>query len=314
MAQEQPLNKESQTKHNFRQPLHLALKLGTKITQFYIQNVALITAASVSLLSLLFFVSVSYQEFFTTYFSFFRVRWLGIGILSIIAFFTLLNSFLRNQKKLTFLLIWLESNILTLISFTYLLGIENRNFYPFLISFLTCLILVVNFDLFGKRRYYFYTLVAQALLFSVQGFSWVNLLTASRVDVISFNQDSLSNLLSLPLWLWLAFSALGITLITISSFGLTSFKKISAYTPVLFFLFFQMFLVVESLNFNNFFYWQKTLLFLIFWDFVYIPLRVVTTESRDEKYNPKIVASVAYHAILIVAVFLAPNLNFLYAR
>jgi hypothetical protein len=288
--------------------LKQTFSLYTAVSTFYSLNVALITSIWVSLLSLFFFISVAYQEFFSTYFNFFRVRWFGIAVLLVLALLTLLTSYLKHQKRIAFILTWLESNLLTIISFSYLLGIENRSFYPFIIGFLTALILLVNYDLFGKKTYQFHLLVIQVLLFSLQSFSWLSLLVASRVEVISFQEDSLSNILNLPSWMWLAVSALGITLITISSFGNLSVKKVLLYTPLLFYIFFQMFLVVENLNFANFFYWQKTLLFLIFWDFVYIPLKFITRDTKDDKYQPRLVVSAIYHALLVVIIYLSPNL------
>lgn len=279
-----------------------------KIARFYSLNVAIFTSIWIASLSLLFFISVAYQDFFSLYFNFFRVRWFGISVLIVLALLTLLTSYLKHQKRIVFLLTWLESNILTIISYSYLLGIENKSFYPFIIGFLTALILLVNFDLFGRKDYHFYILVIQVLLFSLQSFSWINLLAASRVEVINFHEDLLSNILKLPSWLWLAVSALGITLITISSFGAITVKKTLIYTPLLFYIFFQMFLVVENLNFANFFYWQKTLLFLIFWDFVYLPLKFIIEDTKDDKYQPRLVVSTMYHIILVLIIYFSPNL------
>ncbi|MEI6728737.1 MAG: hypothetical protein WCK98_03790 [bacterium] len=308
MVQQGTEKSESSTPQFFKKVFNTSYSLLSKAINFYTSNVAIFTSIWISLLSLLFFISVTYQDFFSTYFNFFRVRWFGVSVLVILALLTFFTSYLKHQKRVAFLLTWLQSNILTIISYSYLLGIENKSFYPFIIAFLTALILLVNYDLFGKKKYHFYILVIQVLLFSLQSFSWINLLAASRVEVISFHEDLLSNILKLPSWLWLAVSSLGITLITISSFGYGSAKKTLIYTPFLFYIFFQMFLVVENLNFANFFYWQKTLLFLIFWDFVYLPLKYIIKNTKDDKYQPRLVVSTIYHVALVLIIYLSPNL------
>lgn len=275
----------------------------SELFQYVKENTSIWVSFLVSLLAFLFFFSISYPVEFYNIFPFISIRLFGLYITAIILSTTLLFGILKYDFSREFLSTFFQSNLLTFFSFSYIMGVEQSRFFSIIIVILTGLIFLVNWDIFGEKNYFFYLTLAQVFLFTFQSFSWLNFLLSERIELLQFQQDLIKNVLTLAPSYWLILSSVAVGLISASSWQKTGPGRKFWFGLLFAILMYQFFWIFNELNFLNIFYWQKTLLFLIVWDFLYQPTRSIVASEEDSNFQSKLWISAIYHFLLILLVF-----------
>jgi hypothetical protein len=159
-----------------------------------------------------------------------------------------------------------------------------------LIIFMQCLGIIQN-----KNR--LWVNILQSMVIFAQLFGTLKLL-----NEFSYNPELLANSIYkivriIPPYVWTTFSALAVAVLT--SYGL---KKKFVY------FFFTFLVMVPLLNIlmltKSDTYWYQTILALIVWDLMYIPILEADRENTDERVLPKLLVSGVYHIILFLTVLI----------
>ncbi len=285
--------------------VELAKSITKKTNQLFLDHLSFLSTLLITFLSLAFFLVVSYPEMFSQS-SFFSLRWYMLLVFLGIFSFSYLLSFRLKNSLVEAISVCLQINILVFFSFVYFLSIENRDFYPPSIIILASLIFLVAYNLFDENKLRIYLLVPQVLLFSLQTFSLIEFLTLDRVFFRNLEDNFLQSIFRLDPLFWLVFCALGIALISVFQFKLKSLYANLAFGSAIFFLCFQMSLMINAIGLEFFLYWQKSLVFLIFWNFIFRSFFVISKEIFEPEYFVKTTLSTLYHGVLIIFVFISP--------
>jgi len=217
-----------------------------------------------------------------------------------------LFSFLIKENATQTIIAWLKSNLLAIFGFLYFLTIESRIYVLILISILTILSFLLNQDLFGQDKKPFYLIFAASFLFTLQSFALINFLEEDKTQFRNFPDSIVSQILSFDKTIWLIFCAGVVSLWCVASFKLKTVSKNLLFGLIFFAFSLQTLVAINSLNFDFFLYWQKTLLFVVFLDFIYQPFYTISNQNTDDKYTPKLVVSSFYHSILMLSIFFIP--------
>jgi|688.fasta_scaffold13267_11 hypothetical protein len=263
---------------------------------------AVILGGLLAMTSVFYFTSVAYIEQLNQVFGQITIRQAGVFSVVLVLSFSLFGSWFGSKSWLNFGFIWLQSLFLSFFAFSYFLSIENRDFYPILFAILPVLIFLVNTDLFGEQKYYHFTTFSQVLLYALQTFSLLNFFNIDRISTREFQENILAQIFSLDPIFWLILSTLAITFVSLGYFKILSTAKSFTFGSILFLTLGQVLWLAEVFDFNQALYWQKTLLFVIVWDFLIPPLQSIILGKIDEKYNPRIIISTAYHGFLVLVV------------
>jgi hypothetical protein len=275
---------------------------------FYTENLGLIVATSLALLSGFFFLVIGYPDIFNSIPSF-RQRWFGLCIFGICLLLTYLSCFYSHWKMLKSISVWMQSNVLLFFSFAYYLrlnnsdvGILGQKFDTGLVFIpLVVLIFTVNYNLFTTNKKRLLLVIPQVLLFCLQTFSFIGFLGIDRTTSRDFSQDWLSNVFNLPPLVWLLICAMAIGLVSVLNMKLQSLRKVLAFGLIFFVICFQILIAINTLNTS---YWYKSLLFLVCWDFLFTPFAAVVNRVIDPKYKPKLSVSTMYHIGLFLLILM----------
>jgi hypothetical protein len=263
---------------------------------------AVILGAFLALVTIFYFTSIAYFQELFNIFPALSIRQAGVWSVFLVAIISAIGSWFGSKNWLNFIFIWIQSSFLSFFTFSYFLGIENRNFYPILFAVLPVLVFLVNLDLFGRQKYYHFTLFSQVLLFAVQTFSLLNFFNADRISTRDFQENILSRIFSLNPIFWLILCTFAVTLVTLAYLKIDSLVRNLVFGSILFLLIGQILWLSESFDFRNSLYWQKSLLFIVVWDFLISPLQNISSNKSDDKYNPKLIVSTFYHSFLVIIV------------
>jgi hypothetical protein len=277
-------------------------EIGHFIKTFCIKYSDYLISIFVSLISLFFFTSIGYYEFFSRN-EFLNLRVYGVLSSVLIIISTYLVSFLSKWSFWKSVLVWIQSNILIFFSFVYFLTINNRNFYPPAITVLTLLIFLNTKYIFSKKTTFnLYLLFSKVFTFSLAIFAYLDFLASNRVSNIEFNQQLLALFFNLDTNIWIAIISLSISLFSVYSFNFQSWKKFSLYFILFFILHFELFKFVNWTVLNNFFYWDKAMIIAIVWNFLFTRIKTIATEEVDPNFWHKTYISTGYHIFLILLV------------
>jgi len=279
----------------------------TKVYQFFWLNHRIIVSISLTLLASLFFSVISFPDSFSSI-AFFSQRSFGFFILAICLLLTFTFCLVYKRDRLEAVSIWLQSNALTFFAFAYFLRLNTINFKFAGIIFntgiifipITILIFLVNWNLFGKNEKKSYLLIPQVILFSVHTYAFISLLSDDRTNLRNFSTDWLGAIFTLNSSWWLILCSAAIAIISVASMNMETVRKFLVNFALFFFLTWQTLLIINAFGFLT--YWYKALLFLIFWDFLFVPFYQTLTEVKDSKYQPKLIISSFYHFLLFLVV------------
>jgi len=279
-------------------------KLTLEIWHFLKENKETILATLVALISLLYFLVTAHSSLFEEFFPGFRIRIFSLGIAFIVFVVSFLVIYFSNNTTFKKFLLLAESLLMLFFSYSYFLSIENRNFYPIILAFLPAFIFFIHLSLFTGKWTNIYTSLSQVLLFVLQTFSLLNFFSADRVAARSFSQDTLSLVFNLPEVVWLIICAFGVSVVSLNYLKIDKIKTNLYFFGIIFWIVIQLLYVSEAIMFKNFFYWEKTLIFIIMWDFLLAPLAFIARGLQDDKYRPRLAVSTVYHLFLVVLVFI----------
>lgn len=258
----------------------------------------------ISFISLFFFLTISYSDFFSRS-QFFNLRIYGIVSVILIVFSSYLLSFLSKWNFWKSILVWIQSSLLIFFSFAYFLNINNKNFHPIAITVLVFLIFLTIKNLFARKQIEnLYLLFSKIFLFSLTLFTYLEFLLANRVHSIEFNQELLAGFFNLTSLIWFFLTALAISLFSVYSFSLKGWKSNILYGLIFFIFIFQLLLLIQSTVLEGFFYWDKAILLVIFWNFLYIRIKTIAKKEVDLNFWSRTYISTAYHVFLSLLVLI----------
>lgn len=240
----------------------------------------------------------------------FSVRIWTLVLLLTYVFGTYIICFLQGWKLWHALSTWLQSNILVLLALAFMFRLNKTplDLFGFSVSTgmvfvpLTILVFLVNFNMFGKRLPKLSLTFSQVLLFFVQAFSLINFLVDNKASTLTFREPLVEYIFGLNVYVWLIICALAVTVVSIFNLKITEVKQRWQAGIIFFVLIFQGLFAVNSLNLDS--YWYKTLLMLIFWDFLYSPYKVIFEKRLDPHFMAKLSISIFYHTALLILVVL----------
>jgi hypothetical protein len=240
-----------------------------------------------------------------------QAKWLNLYL--ILIYITISAIFCRLRKWSFFhkFGIWAQTNLVFIYTTIYFLRLNNDTFnflgYSLESIFLTIPIgllgFLINLNLFKKSTLKESYLVGVLILISLGTFSIVSLIEYNS-GLIS-NNTILDLILKTPRYLWLALSAISIGFISSLNTGETNKKTIGLTGLGFGFFSIQFLYLLSILNFN---YWYKSLMFLIFWDFLFGATRSIVLGEKTINYNSKLLISGLYHILLFASVFYFGNL------
>ncbi|NJL97123.1 hypothetical protein HC864_04925 [Candidatus Gracilibacteria bacterium] len=250
-------------------------------------------------------MATTYPEIITNYTGL-RVRELGLIILIIYMIISGLFCYFIDWKITRKLSVWAQSNLLFVFSIIYYLRLNNDSFnflgYTFtsilIILPIAFLIFLVNERLFKRSFLKEAYLIGEMILLSLTTFSLVSLLDLSSFAVVE--NSLLQTIIDLPSQIWLGFTAFSVGLVSSLNLGTNKGRYVILYWLGFGFFSLQLMTVLGFLNFN---YWYKSLLFLIFWDFIFGAVRAIVHSESTVNYRPKLLISSVYHITLFVVVF-----------
>lgn len=271
---------------------------------FYLKRYqAILLALILSLISLAYFSVTAYSDLFFRIFPNLSIRWFGVFCVFLVLTVALIASFSKENKLKDKLELLLLSLIPIFFCYSYFLGVETRGFYPYIFGVLPTLIFVINYNLFNNRKFYLYLIVIQVMLFSLQTFSLINFFNVDRVAAREFRRDLLALIFNLSDTVWLTICSIAVSYVSLFSLNIKKPLKIEiAYFCLLFFMNFQTLWIIDKIAFIGFLYWQKALIFLVIWDFLFLPIKAIIFNEKDEKYKPRLLVSTAYHTFLILLI------------
>jgi len=240
---------------------------------------------------------------------FFRLRWFLLGFISLYLGVSFLGSFNGKYTLRESFEIWVNSFLMLMVSFIYYARINFFTNFPVLgldlssrMVFipLTLLIFLINFNLFGKRSRSLVFTAPQILLIALQGFSFISTINTDVTFERDFSVVWLQWLFDVPIFWWLVISAFFISFVSISSLKL-KIKDALLYLGLFFVLSLQAILSIYILQIT---YWYQAILFLIIWDFLFVPVVMIALKKSDLKFMPKLWISSFYHLFLFTLIIL----------
>lgn len=300
---------------------------GQKIRKIWVFLVAqarthqpILKAIILTVISLVFFVGFWYPEAWQPYLGLKQSWFAAICIASYLLTSAVLVwlSEWDNFRRTT---VWIQSNLLMLVAFAYflrtsyrmvsILGVSVHTGWIFII--LAGLILLVNYNLFGKNRRFQWLLLAQVILFALQGYAFLSLTDTYITDGISFTSDWLQIFFNLHPFFWLTLSALAIAAITILSLQLPKKQDYLRFFGLFAYLMVQGILLIYLVNFIDvtlyLTYWNLALMALVYWDYLDGPVRTISQKLEDDRFYARLAVSTVYHGLLMIIIALAPQIQ-----
>lgn len=261
----------------------------------------------VFLLSSSFFLIIAFPRYLSQLPSFSQ-RLYSTYILVAIVVFVSLGVLIKYTTYPQKIVAWLRIIIPIIFSFAYFLRVSAVQFNLFSLNLSTHITLVPLVVLITGSTWYiisqkhipFSLLLGQIVILAIQTYSLLGFLDFDRTDKRLFSQDWLSQLFSLNNSIWLILCSFGVSVVTVMSFDVSNTRKNLKYVLIFTVLIFQGLFMIYTLD--NQFYTYKTLLFLIFWDFLYYPFKTIIKGTEDIRYAPRLIWSGLYHIFLFVLV------------
>jgi hypothetical protein len=264
----------------------------------------LILAASTGLFSAMFMLAAVYlpdikqtQPNFPTN-TFFAVVVLLLLSLSIA------GPILKHRSWTPRLLAMGQSWLVYFFTLGYFLSVDIMVFKLLVVCFATLLISVSNYYLFSAKHYPFSLLLLLVILYNVQSFSLITILQEQKAIWTGFDLPLINNPIFTSELFWLFTTITAITYTTMRH--LITEKTVSSiiYASLYFYILGQVLLLIHIFSPNGFFYWHKTIVSVVVWDFLYMPFSVMIKKIADGNYSSRILVYAGYHGILLGIIFL----------
>jgi hypothetical protein len=257
----------------------------------------------------LVFLLFGYPQYFDSLPNF-RPRDYALGAIGVYSIFALIYSYFGNFSYRRGLSVWVQSNLILMYSVIFYLRINSPllEIFGYIIdsklSFIPLLILIfiVNRNLFNQLKNQTYLLVSQVFLVSLSTFSLLNVLKSTYA--VNFNYQILFEFFNQPALFWILVTSTLISLLTTLNLKISKFSEVLLFTIIQTTVLASVFNILYSLDIT---YWYQTLLFLIFWDYLYHPLNSIVHREAETDFSSKLSISTIYHIFLFVIVLYASN-------
>lgn len=290
---------------NYTPPLQ-GKSLSERLLEIVQHHFSSVIAGNLTLFTFFFFIIIEFPQAFQGIPGFSQ-RWYGLTLLFLYVGVTYFLCFFSNFQKHRAWAVWLQTNILVIFSLLYYVRLNSRDFALFGVTLTTSqifipisvLIFLVNQNLFGKHKNKIYLLAPQVLLFALNIFSLLSFIAIDRTNLRNFSQDWLIQVFSAPDWLWLLLLTLAVSAISVLNLNMEKRQRVILFTSVMTLMLFPIFQIINKFSIL---YSYKTVLALIIWDLVYLPLRLSALKIPDPRFRFKLVLSTSYHLALILII------------
>ncbi len=188
----------------------------------------------------------------------------------------------------------------------YFFSIAQDSYYVVAIPVLTILIYNAHYYLLSRQYMPYFEMLIYVVLFSLQAFSLQEFLANITIGDTQINLDFLQSPLLYLNLTWLLIGILAITVLTLYHLKPVNFDQASTFFVLIFIIFFQISWFLYNIRFDNFIYWQQMIVFVIIWDFLYMPFKMIMHRIKDDRYTARFTVYSIYHLILMVIVLLSP--------
>ena len=279
------------------------LRIRTQLSRFS----GSLTALVLAILAACIFVVFGFPGILPQLSTGLRPRTVSLLLLAFYALATLALGYFGPWSKRRGLSIWCQSNLLLVYTLVYYLRLNSEAFalegfvltrsYAFVP--LLGLIFLVNRNLYAQAKKRTYLLIAEILLICVSTFSLLNVIETIPGAFLSFAYQFLFEFFNLPTLFWVILSSFVVALLSTLNLRLNRYREVLLFAGLSTSLFAGFFYILNSLSLT---YWYQTLLFLVFWDFVYHLLLPIIHHEGEYNYLPKLTISLFYHVALFVLV------------
>lgn len=285
--------------------------LKQKLTVKVHKSLSTLLGIKLAIYSAIIFLIFGFPEFFASIPNF-RQRWFGIASLVGYVVVTGIITYLRKWTIRRKISVYLQSNLLLFYSLIFYLRINSPTIdlagYEFNSAFaflpLLGLIFLVNRNLFNQNKNQTFLLISQVFLVSISTFSLLSLLETQRTASLEFSRDFLFEFFDQPNIVWIGFSSFVISIISTLNLRLNQYKDVILFSAILTVITSQIMFILNSFNIT---YWYQTLLFIVFWDFIYHPFDSIIHQEVSTRFYSKFMISLGYHALLFVLILFAFN-------
>lgn len=170
--------------------------------------------------------------------------------------------------------------------------------------------LLTFWDAFKTKKTNSVLLFLQIFLISLSTFAFIDLLSKDRSNIRVFNLDFVSVLVNINPFVWVLLSLSIISFLTTSRLNLKNNNLKRTYFGIILFVLvqFTMLLNVFGLKliaFPNFEYVHKSILFVIFWNFVYKSMSESLSQDTKAIFISRSIGNAIYHlSIAVIAVLI----------
>jgi len=277
-------------------------KIKTSFLKKILQKKFYFFAGLISVLNLVLFLAFRFPTELISNFT--NLSTLVLVVSPTILVFSYLASFSTNWQLTRSIVIWLQSSFLSFFSLAYIATIENQAFFIFASFALTILIFISNIWLFTSNQKNNFIATSQVVLFAVQVFAFIQFISTDVTAERIINQPIVNYLLEIENIFWLILASISITLLSVYHFNLKTFTANFLAGLTFFVLVYQTFILLNYIQFDGFLYWQKTMVLIIVWNFLFNNLYEVFAEIYSTKYTINTVSSTIYHFLLISLVLI----------
>jgi hypothetical protein len=188
----------------------------------------------------------------------------------------------------------------------YFFSIAQDSYYIIAIPVLTLLIYNAHIHLLSNQHISYFEILVYIVLFSLQAFSLQEYLAGITIQDSQIDLNFLQNPLLYYNITWLIIGMLSITILTLYHLKPISWTQSISFFGLIFFVFFQIGWFLYNIRLNNFIYWQQMIAFVVIWDFLYMPFKMIMHKIKDDRYTARFTVYSLYHILLLIIVLLSP--------
>lgn len=188
----------------------------------------------------------------------------------------------------------------------YFFSIAQDSYYIVAIPVLTLLIYNAHYYLLSKQYMPYFEILIYVVLFALQAFSLQEFLANISIGQSQIDLNFLQSPLLYYNLTWLLIGILAITVLTLYHLKPVNRDQAITFFVLIFVIFFQISWFLYNIRLNNFIYWQQMIVFVIIWDFLYMPFKMIMHRIKDDRYTARFTVYSIYHLILMVLVLLSP--------
>jgi hypothetical protein len=188
----------------------------------------------------------------------------------------------------------------------YFFSIAQNSYYIIAIPVLSLLIYNAHYYLLSKKFMPYFEILIYVVLFALQAFSLQEFLANISIGQIELGLIFLQSPLLYYNLTWLIIGILAITVLTLYHLKPVNADQAITFFFLIFIIFFQISWFLYNIRLDNFIYWQQMIVFVIIWDFLYMPFKMIMHRIKDDRYTARFTVYSIYHLILMVIVLLSP--------